>query len=167
MPTIGVRIEVPDGIPNAKEFAAELAILFGNALLGVEGGVAVQEIVPVVETTSPYEGDGGENNLRKLMGEIAPNTRKALHVIATANLTGGPIHAIALRDALGAGSPSQVAGYLTSLGFAEKRTGLPKPYKQHWAQEDGAWGNSYTRTAEVAHAVVAMVNPDGSIKPTA
>jgi hypothetical protein len=167
---IGVTVEIPDGVDRPIEYAGRMAITVGEALLRVgpvDVIVARTEAVAVGMSASPYEGDDGATNLRKLMGEIAPNTRKALHVIAAANLAGGPIHAIDLREGLGFTSPSQVAGVLTSLGFAENRTGLPKPYTQDWAQKNGVWGNAYTMTSEVAQAIVEMVDETGAFRKTA
>jgi hypothetical protein len=166
-----VTIEVPDGIEDGQRLAGGLAFAAGRLLLGQDepgemthlrqvvdedaksGGLTMAVATPL--RADAYEGEDGPKKLQELVSEIAPQTRLALRFIAEASINGTDgIHSVELRNKLGAGSPSALAGILTSLGFAEKRVGLPKPYRQGWKQLNGRWGNQYVMTPEVAQHVL-------------
>lgn len=166
-----VTIEVPDGVEDGQRLAGGLAFAAGRLLLGQDepgemthlrqvvdedpksGGTTVAVATPL--RADVYEGEDGPKKLQELISEIAPQTQFALRFIAEASINGTDgIHAVELRSKLGAASPSALAGILTSLGFAEKRVGLPKPYSQGWRQLNGRWGNQYVMTAEVAQRVL-------------
>jgi hypothetical protein len=184
MSTFSITIEIPEGTEDPQRLAGSLAIATGDVLLResaageqAEGTTSAKSLtddpVAVVKPDAPgtqpsgervmYTGEKGEGNLRSLLQEVAANTRKTLRTIAEASQNSGSIHAIELRKKLNASSASVIAGYLTSLGFAKKRTGLPKPYTQRWAQRNGVWGNVYAMEPDVASAVMRLVGEDGEM----
>jgi hypothetical protein len=171
--TFTLSIEIPEEVADARALAGSLALATGRVLLGeqpfgreVTGEGAAGETLPpsaIAVAEGPYSGDDAESDLRRLIREIAPSTRVAVRTIAEASLASGSIHAVQLREKLSIGSPSALAGVLTSLGFAERRTGLPKPYAQHWGQHNGTEGNEYVMRPDVAQIIVRLLDESGRI----
>jgi hypothetical protein len=60
----------------------------------------------------------------------------------------------------GAGAPNRLGGMLTSVGFAIKRTNLPRPYADRW----GGSRQTYVMTPEVAEMIRKLLDKDGSLK---
>lgn len=177
MSQFSITITIPEGTQDPQSVAGSLALAIGNTLLGstsavrqpamTEGGSETPASPPetsIDPQQSPYIGPTGVTELRRLIGEIAPNTRIALRAIAEASDAGRTIHAVELRERLGAGSPSALAGILTSLGFAERRTGLPKPYTQRWSHHNGIAGNEYVMEPEIAREILELIGPDGQVR---
>jgi hypothetical protein len=173
-----VEIELPDGVPNPAAVAGALALGVGRTLVANAGmelaevGLEIEDeadedgLSDEAETPAPgtpYVGDEGPDALLELLGEIAPSTRHTLRLMAEASVDAGQIHGVELRDRLGIGSPSELAGILTSLGFAEKRTGLPKPYEQDWGYHDGVAGYIYSMDEEVARTILDLTDESGNI----
>ena len=104
----------------------------GRQLLeGAEDAPAAE--TPAEEPAESYAGEKGEQNLRRLLsgGEKA---RRALRAIADETVEGTtPPDSDTIRQRLGmdtgAGVPNRLGGVLTSVGFAIKRTGLPRPVR--------------------------------------
>jgi hypothetical protein len=174
--TFKVEVELPDRVTNPARIAGALAVAFGEALVAEPtAGLAKLEIEeePAADgaadgedesdAESPYTGEGGADALQDLLGEIAESTRRAVRLIAEASVDAGQIHGVELREQLGIGSPSELAGILTSLGFAEKRTGLPKPYEQWWGDHDGVSGYVYAMDGEIARAILDLTDEQGNI----
>jgi hypothetical protein len=172
MSEISITITTPDGLEDPQAFAGELALAVGQALLGGVGSapgaapvsVVQESATPPVQEVQTYAGPEGATALKQLIGEIAPNTRIVLRTIAEASIDGDGIHSVELRERLGLGSPSALAGVVTSLGFAERRTGLPKPYTQGWAQHNGVWGNKYVMQPEIARTILELVAADSGVQ---
>jgi hypothetical protein len=111
-------------------------------------------------------GEKGQENLRRLLTEVhGENARRALRAIADETLEGTtPPDSDAIRKRLGMETggrvPNKLVGMLTSVGFAIKRTGLPRPYVDRW----GGSRQTYAMTPEVAEMTRELLDRDGSLK---
>lgn len=70
------------------------------------------------------------------------------------------------REITGATSPPQVAGWIASIGFAERRLDLvERPYFQEWTYTgvatNGGWENTYTIEPDLAERIRQLITPDG------
>jgi hypothetical protein len=151
--------------PQERELLGRFYQEYGRQLLESD------EQAPVVETlgeepADSYVGEQGEQNLRRLLTEIhGEKARRALRAIADETLEGTtPPDSDTIRQRLGMeageGVPNRLGGVLTSVGFAIKRTGLPRPYKDRW----GGDRQTYVMAPEVAEMIRKLLDEDGSLK---
>lgn len=148
-----------------RQFLGRLYQDYGRQLLeGVEREGAA--VTPDEGPVSSYVGDKGEENMRRLLTEVhGEKARRALRAIADETFEGtAPPDSDTIRERLGMesgeGVPNRLGGVLTSVGFAIKRTGLPRPYKE------GPPGDrvSYVMDREVAEMIRKLVDEDGSLQ---
>jgi len=148
--------------PQERRFLGRLYQDYGRQLLeGLEYDAEVE-----ASDEGPYVGDKGEENLRRLLIEVhGENARRALRAIADETLEGtSPPDSDTIRERLGMefgeGVPNRLGGVLTSVGFAIKRTGLPRPYT------DGPSGDrvTYAMDPRVAELIRNILNQDGSLQ---
>jgi hypothetical protein len=111
-----------------------------------------------------YLGEGGQPNLRRFVAEVhAPNARRALRAIADETIeAGSPPDSDRLRERLNldTGGPNRLGGMLTSVGFAMKRTGLPRPYADRW----GGDRQTYVMDREVAENIQKLLDEEGALR---
>lgn len=146
-----------------------------QALAGVLRGSAAQMVDAVTDAATvesnggegeprAYDGPQREQNLRTLTVGITPHAGRLLRTIAEASLEGGSINSTELRAALNSTSVSQVAGWAASIGFAVKRTGLPRPYSQKGVVTENSWENVYSMDPDVAKTILELLDEEGSLR---
>jgi len=153
--------------PQEHELLGRLYQGYGRQLLeGVERATAADR--PGQDESEPaasYVGESGERKLRRLLSEVhGENARRALRAIADETLEGTtPPNSDTIRQRLGMetgqGAPNRLGGALTSVGFAIKRTGLPRPYTDRW----GGDRMTYVMTPEVAELIRKLLDEHGSL----
>lgn len=164
METATMTLLIPE-TPEERELLGRFYQGYGRQLLeGAEGASPAE--TPAEEPADPYVGEKGEQNLRRLLSEVhGEKARRALRAIADETVEGTTSpDSDTIRQRLGMetgeGVPNRLGGVLTSVGFAIKRTGLPRPYADRW----GGDRQTYVMTPEVAELIRKLLDDDGSLK---
>jgi hypothetical protein len=163
MQTATMTLLLPD-TPRERELFGRFYLDYGRQLL--EGGEQAGAVPPPGGEPSAYAGENGEQNLRRLVSEVhGEKARLALRAIADQTLEGTTApDSDTIRNRLGMetgeGVPNKLGGVLTSVGFAIKRTGLPRPYTERW----GGDRQTYVMPPEVAELMRSLLDTDGSLK---
>lgn len=165
MKTAEMTLLIPE-TPQEREFLARLYQEYGRHLLEGGGLAQAAEASGEEELAGAYTGEKGEQNLRRLLTEVhGEKARRALRAIADETLDGKtPPDSDTIRRRLGMetgeGVANKLGGVLTSVGFALKRTGLERPYKDGWSGDRV----TYSMDAAVAQMIRELLNKDGSLK---
>src|SRR4051794_5330714 len=127
MESITIHIEAPPAIA-AKLLRGAAAGLLENDLPPLTGesargglGHAASEGVGFQSESSSYQGEVGRENLVRFYRQLQPNARRVMFAIAEA---GGSTTATELRARFGGINQSQLAGWLSSVGFTMKKLDL-------------------------------------------
>lgn len=86
-----------------------------------------------------------------------------MHAIAEAN---GSTTSTDIRVKFGGINQSQLAGWLSSVGFTMKKLDLPRPYDTGW-ETDAATGEghvTYVMTPDVVGATLEILDADGRLR---
>ena len=166
METATMTLLIPE-TPQERELLGRFYQGYGRQLLeGAEHAPTAETPGEEPEPAASYVGESGERNLRRLLSEVhGEKARRALRAIADGTLEGAtPPDSDTIRQRLGMetgeGVPNRLGGVLTSVGFAIKRTGLPRPYTDRW----GGDRVTYVMTPEVAELIRKLLDEHGSLK---
>ena len=163
MQTATTTLLLPE-TPQERELLGRFYREYGRQLL--EGGEQASAAATPEEEPAAYAGENGEQHLRRLVSEVhGQKARRALRAIADQTLEGSTApDSDTIRKSLGMetgdGVPNKLGGVLTSVGFAIKRTGLPRPYTEKW----GGDRQTYVMTPKVAELIRSLLNTDGSLR---
>jgi hypothetical protein len=161
MDTSAITLLVPT-TPEERRLLGAVYRDYGNQLLaasdepGPSAGASDSSAIS-------YVGDEGEANLRRFVNQIAPNARHALRAIADETIESGTApdsDRVRSRMNLGTDEHNRLGGMLTSVGFAVKRTDLPRPYADRW----GGTRQIYEMDPEVAETLRRILDDDGNLR---
>ncbi len=165
MVTTPITLLIPES-PEERQLLGRIYQDYGRQLLEPTDIATAPASAASGELDVSYTGDAGEQSLRRFLTEVhGENARRALWAIADETLKGvTPPDSDKIRERLGMdigpGAANRLGGMLTSVGFAMRRTGFPRPYMERW----GSDRQTYVMEGAVAQLIQRLLDVDGSLR---
>jgi hypothetical protein len=167
-PTVTIRI--PSSVEERRVLGevyravAEVFLRTADATDGVGFDEDDDVLGPVPKAASAYVGESLVENVDWFLREVTQNARLLIRAIAEKAAVGDVATSDEVRTRLKVRNDGTLGGFAASIGFATKRTRLPKPYERTSEYGREGWEPVYRMDQEVAKTVLRLVDEEGNVR---